>query len=261
MTLRFLPAVFTVFIFFIPNVYGQEHLSQIKSSLTNLLGQKKPQYWGEFVPGVKTHLDTHQKVLALTLDACGSRGDGYDAKLIRFLVREKIPATLFINARWIDKNSKVFESLARNPLFEIENHGFWHKPCSVTGRSVYGLKGTRDIPEVIDEVELNDQKIKGLTGHAPKFYRSGGAYYDEIAVEVVNQLGYAAVSFSLLGDAGATYSSRETKQALLKAEPGDIIIAHMNHPEKPSSKGLMDALRILKKQGFIFARLDQYPLK
>ena len=57
-----------------------------------------PGKFGEFVKGVKEDVVTNQKVLALTLDACGGpNGNGFDKDLIDYLRKEKIPATLFIN--------------------------------------------------------------------------------------------------------------------------------------------------------------------
>ena len=136
--------------------------------------------WGETVTGVKTCLATKENVVALTLDACGSpHGMGFDAELISYLEKEKIPATLFINARWIDGNPKLFITLAHNPLFTIANHGFLHKPASVSDRSIYGIEGTKNVEELIDEIGLNAEKIKWLTGKRPAYYRSGTAYYDE----------------------------------------------------------------------------------
>jgi len=69
------------------------------------------------------------------------RSLGYDAKLIKFLEKEKIPAALFISGRLIDTNPIIFRELAKNSLFEIENHGLNYRPCSVTGRSIYGIEG------------------------------------------------------------------------------------------------------------------------
>lgn len=220
-----------------------------------------PSEWSETAAGVKTRLDTLEPVVALTFDACGSEGDGYDAELIDYLIRENIPATLFINARWIDKYPAEFLALARNPLFEIENHGMRHKPCSVNGRSAYGIKGTANPLEVIREVQGNALKIRSLTGRLPRFYRSGTAYYDEKAVAVVEKLGYRCAGFSVLGDRGATYSRQEVKDALASARPGDIIIAHMNHPEKETAEGVMDAVKLLRERGLRFVRLDEYPLR
>ncbi|MDD2366770.1 MAG: polysaccharide deacetylase family protein [Desulfuromonadaceae bacterium] len=221
-----------------------------------------PKQWGERVTGVRTRLDTDQKVIALTLDACGSAyGKGVDLKLMEFLNQEQIPATLFINGRWIDANPELFRKLAANPLFEIANHGILHKPASVTGRSVYGINGTQSVTELVEEVELNARKIEAVTGKRPKLYRSGTAYYDEIAVEISNGLGQQVAGFSILGDAGATFTAEQVKAALLKAAPGDIALLHMNHPEAGTGAGIIAVVPELKKRGFRFARMSDYPLQ
>lgn len=223
---------------------------------------KAPRQWGENVTGVKTGLATDKKVLALTLDACGSpKGKGVDRNLIDFLVQEQIPATLFINARWIDANPELFRQLAAEPLFEIANHGMWHKPASVNGRSVYGIAGTKDLKELVLEIELNAEKIEGITGRRPRLYRSGTAYYDELAVSIANELRHEVAGFSLLGDAGATLPADRVKAALLSSKGGDIIIAHMNHPEAGTGPGIMAAIPELRKKGFRFVRMSEFPLK
>ena len=235
---------------------------QAKEQLVARFGSAVPRQWGETVSGVKTRLDTREPLLALTLDACGSRqGMGFDAGLLAFLEREQIPATLFINSRWIGPNRRAFEQLAANPLFEIANHGNRHKPASVTGRSVYGLAGTRNVAELVDEIELGAERLTSLTGRRPAFYRAGTAYYDEVAVQVAEALGQQVAGFSVLGDKGATYSRKEVRQALLGVRPGDIILLHMNHPEAGTRAGVMDAIPELKRRGFRFVRLSDQPLR
>jgi peptidoglycan/xylan/chitin deacetylase (PgdA/CDA1 family) len=236
--------------------------AMLKDSIVARFGMAVPHQWGETVTGVKTRLDTGEKILALTMDACGSRkGMGFDAELLAFLEREQVPATLFINARWIEPNQAAFDRLAANPLFEIANHGLQHKPASVTGRSAYGIDGTQNVAELVDEIELGAAKIAALTGRRPSFYRSGTAFYDEVAVQVAETLGQQVAGFSVLGDKGATYSREEVKKALLGATSGDIIIVHMNHPEGETRTGIMDAVPELKRQGFRFVRLSERPLR
>jgi len=220
-----------------------------------------PLLWGENVTGVGRRLATEEKVLALTLDACGTtKGMGVDAALMDFLVREQVPATLFVNARWIDANPELLKKLAANPLFEIANHGWRHKPASVTGRSIYGINGTRNVSELVDEIELNARKIETITGKRPKLYRSGTAYYDEVAVEISEQLGHHVAGFSVLGDAGATYSAMQVRSALMKSAPGDVILCHMNHPESGTAAGISAAVPELRRKGFSFVRMSDYPL-
>lgn len=237
-------------------------IDSVKQRISARYGNKTPTQWGENVDGVMTGLDTKDRVLALTLDACGSaKGRGIDLRLMDFLVREQIPATLFINARWIDANPELFKKLAANQLFEIANHGTWHKPASVNGRSIYGIPGTRDAAELVAEIEQNARKIEALTGRRPNLYRSGTAYYDEIAVKIANDLNHQVAGFSLLGDAGATFSAAQVTSALLKARPGDIALLHMNHPESGTAAGIIAAVPELKRCGFRFVRMSDYPLK
>jgi peptidoglycan/xylan/chitin deacetylase (PgdA/CDA1 family) len=240
---------------------AEKTLVSLREQMSQEFNGRVPHEWSETVRGVHTRLKTRDKVIALTLDACGSnKGKGYDAALISFLERERVPATLFINARWIDANPVIFKRLAANPLFEIANHGLLHRPASVSGRSVYGIAGTRTVAELVDEIEGNARKISALTGVRSRYYRSGTAYYDEVAVQLSRRLGHEVIGFSILGDAGATYRRDQVRSALFKASPGDIAILHMNHPDGETAAGVIDALPELKRRGFRFVKLSDYPL-
>jgi peptidoglycan/xylan/chitin deacetylase (PgdA/CDA1 family) len=240
----------------------QTSYQELKNSLVLTFTNRTPRQWSETVTGVKTRIETPEKFIALTFDACGSaKGMQFDRVLLDYLEKEQIPATLFINGRWIEPNRQDFDRLAANPLFEIANHGLSHKPASVSGRSAYGIGGTKDAGELIDEIELNARRLTELTGKRPRFYRSGTAYYDEVAVKIANELGQQVAGFSLLGDAGATYSSEKVTAALLAAKPGDIVIMHCNHPESGTAAGVMAAIPELKKRGYRFVRLSDMQLE
>ena len=62
--------------------------------------------------------------------------------------------------------------------------------------------------------------------------------------------------FSVLGDAGATFSASKVAQQLLGAKSGDIVIFHMNHPEGGTREGLIQGVEALLKEGFSFVRLS-----
>lgn len=234
---------------------------QYKAELVRKYERQVPTQWGERTTGVLTRMATDDKVIALTFDACGGPGgSGYDKDLIDYLIKENIPATLFINARWIDANFDTFMALAKNRLFEIENHGYLHRPLSSDGKWAWGIPGTKNVGDVVDEVLVNTDKIQKLTGRRPIFFRSGTAFYDEIAVKVVNDIGLDPVNFNVLGDAGATFSVRQIKAALFSAKNGSIAIFHMNHPEKWTAEGIKAAIPELKRRGFRFVKVATYPL-
>ena len=75
------------------------------------------------------------------------------------------------------------------------------------------------------------------------------------------ELGCEVVNYTVLGDAGATWPQEKVRQALLKAEPGEIVILHMNQPRSGTAAGVMDALPRLREKGFRFVKLSEFPLK
>jgi peptidoglycan/xylan/chitin deacetylase (PgdA/CDA1 family) len=233
------------FIFFLPLCFG-------------ILLASEPSQWGENVTGVTARFASDKKEIALTLDACGgsAKSSQYDAELIDYLIRNKIPATLFINARWIDTNPEIFQKIASNPLFEIGNHGTAHRPLSVNGKSVYNIQGTRSPEEVQREIEGNSRKIEQLTGKRPLFFRSGTAYYDEEAVRIARAHGVEIAGFAIVADAGATLDAAEVARRIKNVQSGDIVIAHMNHPESGTREGIIEAVDALRGAGFTFVRLS-----
>ncbi|MGC9372478.1 MAG: polysaccharide deacetylase family protein [Thermovirgaceae bacterium] len=235
--------------------------SERVSSLGDILGKyadQKPRLWGEDIPGVLRTFEPDGKQVALTLDACGGpRGSGYDEEIVDFLRENEIPATLFLNARWIEANPEIAADLASDPLFLIANHGWRHRPCSVTGRSAWGIEGTKNLEEAYREIERGAAAVRRLTGKRPRFYRSGTNYYDEVAVAVVRDLGMNVVGWSVLGDEGATLPAEKVAERVFEAKPGQIILCHMNQPDSGTAEGLTQGIRALLEKGFRFVTLDE----
>lgn len=207
-------------------------------------------------------IDSEEKILFLTFDACGQGGlsDGYDSLLVDFLIREKIPATFFISKRWALKNMTHFQFLkTKAPHIEICNHGTQHIPLSVAGASVYGVKGTVDLQGVFDEVEEASTFFCDELGAKPLLFRSGTACADKVSVDFVNKMGYKMISYSVLGDAGATFKKERISNNILTAKSGDIILMHFNHPESEVDEGVKSAIKKLQADKSVrFARLGEF---
>lgn len=214
-----------------------------------------PTAWGMDLPGVVTRMPGSG--VALTLDACGSaHGRGIDRRLIDGLARRRVPATLFLNKRWIDANPVFARRLAADPLFVLANHGTAHRPLSVTGRAAYGIAGTRSADEVVDEVWTNHRALTALTGRAPRFFRAGTAHYDDVAVKIVRDLGERVIGFSVNADAGATAPAAAVRRSVAGAAPGSIVLAHMNHPEGGTAEGLLAGVDDRLARGGRFTHLN-----
>lgn len=217
---------------------------------------RRPRAWGMAIAGVRTKVPATETAIALTFDACGGPGgDGYDGALIDYLRRERVPATLFVTSKWIAARRGAAAALAADPLFEIENHGSAHRPCSVTGRSAWDIRGTRNAGDAVDEIQRGARAIAELTGRAPRFYRPGTAYFDDVCLDVVAALGEEAAGFAVNGDGGAGSSRTQVRDALVKAPSGAIVLMHMNHPGGQTAEGVMDAVPILRARGVKLVRL------
>jgi peptidoglycan/xylan/chitin deacetylase (PgdA/CDA1 family) len=211
-----------------------------------------PTQWGTSLPGVATTFAASGRQIALTFDACPGACD--DA-LLATLDRNAVPALLFLNSRWIDAHPGRAEQLAANPLFEIGNHGTRHVPLSVTGRSAYGIRGTQSSDEVVTEVWTNHTRLAALTGKPPTWFRPGTAYYDDVAVAIVNELGERPLGFRVDGDNGAKASAAQVRSKITGAAPGSVVLAHMNHPASGTATGVSDAITALRAAGWEFASL------
>jgi peptidoglycan/xylan/chitin deacetylase (PgdA/CDA1 family) len=199
-----------------------------------------------------------QPVAAITLDACGG---AFDAQLIALLVAQRVPATIFVTKKWLDRNPAGTAALLAHPeLFDLEDHGTAHVPA-VIGHKVYGIAGEPDMAHVRSEVSGAAQAITQLTGHAPHYYRGATALYDVDAMQAIEGMGYAIAGFSVNADAGATLSQAAVAARLRSVQNGDVVIAHMNKPAGATAEGFAQALPGLLARGFKFVKLSDAQLK
>ncbi len=200
-----------------------------------------------------------QKQVALTLDACSG---AYDEDLIQFLIRNRIPATLFVTKRWLVSNPYAVTVLKANlDLFDIEDHGEKHIPAVIgKGRKIYGIEGQPDLLHLQREVLEGARAIEQIIGVHPKWYRGATAMYDQQAAEKIKELGFQIAGFSVNADAGATLPQKQIEKRLAQVKSGDVIIAHMNKPQGFSAEALSVGLLQLLRQGFVFVRLNDVKL-
>lgn len=198
--------------------------------------------------------------IALTLDACSGK---YDGDLIDFLIKNRIPATLFATKKWLDRNPLGLSVIkAHLDLFDVEDHGEKHIPAIIgKDRTVYGLPGEPDVIHLRREVVEGAHAVEKATGVAPHLYRGATGEYDAQSIKVIDKLGYKIAGFSVNADNGATLKKNTIKNRLAHVKSGDVIIAHMNKPASDTAEGLAIGLAELLKAGFEFVRLDQVELE
>ena len=225
------------------------------AELVARFGPAMPREWGLEVTGVVTRIGPPG--VALTFDACGGgKGSGFDGKLIAALRAQRVPATLFLNTRWVAANRGLAHELAADPLFAIGSHGVRHLPLSVVGRSAYGIPGTANVAEAAEEVRASRDALEQELQREIPWFRSGTAHVDDVAVQVCRALGSIPVNFSVNADGGATFTAERVAAQLARLQPGDIAIGHMNRPESGTSAGVARALPDLLARGVRFETLS-----
>lgn len=221
---------------------------------------RPPTVWGVDIPGVvRTGSEAGSGTpgaVFLTLDACGGpAGSGFDEELISGLVAAGVPATLFMNLRWIEANRATAEALAAEPLFSIQNHGSRHVPLSVSGASAYGIPGSESVRAAAIEVWDNHVALTELTGAAPAWFRPGTAHLDDVGLSISEALGERIAGFAINGDGGATLPAASVAAEVGAAAGGEIVIAHMNQPGSGTAAGILQAIPQLRDRGVTFAAL------
>ena len=214
--------------------------------------------FGLDVPGIELGLPKGNAAAALTFDACGGpRGSGVDGALLDALRAKQVPATLFVNERWVRANARLMDELASDELFEIANHGTSHAPLATSGQAAYGIGGTESIGQAYDEVMGNQRYLADQFGITAKFFRSGTAHMDEAGAAMCRDLGVVPMNFTVNLDAGATFGAQAVAAQVRQLAAGDVGIGHFNQPASGTAKGVALGLGQALDSGLRFTTLSE----
>lgn len=195
------------------------------------------------------HGPRSSKQVALTFDACPTgRPDEYDEKVIDVLMREKVPATLFMSGRWVEKNAEKAKYLATQPQFEIANHAYWHPHML-----------EKDDERIVRELKQTQRIIKKTTGKTPKYFRPPYGEVDERLAQLAKKAGLTTIQYDIAsGDPDAGLSPERIERAVLRdARGGSIIVFHMNRNGVHTAEMLPAIISGLRKKGFTLVTVGE----
>ncbi len=202
--------------------------------------------------------DGAARTVALTLDACSG---GTDMRIIETLTGLAVPATIFVTGLWLRANrpaAAVF--LARPDLFTLQNHGDRHVPPVLGTRLVYGLAVAGTLAAVEREVTLGAEAIVAAGGVRPNWYRGATGRYSPTAMAAIEAMGYRIAGYSLSADEGASLPAASVSRRIAASRNGEVILAHVNHPHRPSGAGVAAGMAELRRAGVVFVGLDTVPV-
>ena len=210
-------------------------------------------------PRMRVHTPTVKPpIVALTLDACGGM---VDDRILNMLVSARIPATIFASGRWIRKNPEALLVVRAHPeLFEVENHGNNHRPAIDRKMAIYGLSAAGSPDEVRKEIEDGAAAVFKATGRQPLWFRGAAAEYTQSSLKQIKAMNIRVAGFSIAADGGGLSGSKATRQRILSAKHGDILLAHLNKPKNPAGSGVVEGILELQKKGYVFVKLSDATL-
>lgn len=193
-------------------------------------------------PLIVEHGPRSSKMVALTFDACPTgKEDDYDEQVIEVLMKENVPATLFMSGRWVEKNEIMARSLAGQPQFEIANHAFRHPHML-----------EKDDERILQELQRTQSIIRKVTGKKPLYFRPPFGEVDERLAKLAAQAGLVTIQYDIAsGDPDAGLSAKRIARAIVaEAKGGSIVVFHMNRNGPHTAEALPGIIRGLRERGF-----------
>ncbi len=192
--------------------------------------------------------------VALTFDACMGKTD---MRILSALIDNRMPATIFVTARWLKRNADAFALLQAHPdLFEIENHGAMHVPAVDRPTRIYGIAAAGSPAAVAAEVEGGAAALRAAGGADPRWFRGSTARYSRSAIAEIRKMGLRVAGYSVNGDGGSLLGAGASQRRIAAAKDGDVVIAHINQPSHAAGEGVVKGILDLKAKGFAFVRLS-----
>ncbi len=195
------------------------------------------------------HGNRNSRMIALTFDACPTGlPDEYDEKVIDVLLRDRVPATLFLSGRWVEKQPEQTKLLASKPQFEIAAHSYYHPHL---------LEKPDD--RVVREIKRTQAIIKKVTGKTPRYFRPPYGEADERVAGLAKASGLTTVQYDIAsGDPDPGLSPQRIVRVVLRdARGGSIIVFHMNKKGVHTAEILPEIISGLRKKGFTLVTVGE----
>ena len=187
-----------------------------------------------------------EKILYLTFD-CGYE-NGYTAKILDTLRDKDVPAAFFCTLPQMRQNTDLIARMI-NEGHIVGNHSVTHPDFSgLTRKQMY------------EEVKEFDDYLRAHFGYSSLYFRYPQGKYSESSLDLLNQMGYTCVFWSLAyadwdldNQKGAAYA---LETVMSRLHPGAVILLHAVSPD--NANALADIIDGAREKGYTFRALSDY---
>lgn len=175
------------------------------SSIYFATGRKLPIY----------SVQTDENKVAISFDAAW--GADKTQEIMTICESYGVKATFFLVGFWIEKYPEMVKEIY-NRGFEIGIHSNTHPDMTTLSRE-----------KIREELTINIQLIKELTGYTPKLFRPPYGYYNNNLIDICDELNLSCIEWSVdsldwKGLSASSIADRVTS----KAKNGSIVLFHNN---------------------------------
>lgn len=201
------------------------------------------------IPGVIRHGPRKIKEIALTFDACSSRGRGkLDTAVARVLLQTRTPATIFLGGKWAADVARALRPLVSDSLIEFGNHAYMHP-------HLMRLSGD----SIAQELRKGQRAIRRAIGKKPVLFRAPYGEVDARVAAVAESLGLTVIEYDL---ASGDPDSLISEQAIVRyvssmVRGGSIIVMHINSRGWHTAEALPEIIANLRRKGYSFVTVSR----
>jgi peptidoglycan-N-acetylglucosamine deacetylase len=209
----------------------------------------------------RVKLPPGKKLIALTLDLCEQPNEvaGYDGAIFDYLRAQGVKATLFTGGKWMRSHSERMQQLITDPLFEMANHSEAHRNLRLLDSDALReeVLGPQRAYETARE-NVQEMQCRATAPPRIQLFRFPFGACDQKSLDAVNNASLLAIQWDLsTGDPTPAQQAPAIAEAMLRAKPGSIIIAHANGRGHHTAEALPLAIPQLKAKGFEFVTISE----
>jgi len=168
----------------------------------------------------------------------------------------KVPATMFLAGKWIERYPDETRRLADDPLFELGSHSYshraYHLPC-------YHLAGL-EVSQMAADVVQSEEVLRRFTDHPTAYFRFPGGCYDQTALDAIAPTRVVVIQFDVAsGDAFGTSVSAIVSHTLKSVTNGSIVVMHITggNTAPLTARAIPPIVSGLRGRGFTLVKLSE----
>jgi len=187
-------------------------------------------------------VDTEEKLVALTFDACW--GSSYTKDILRVLGENQAESTFFLVNIWLEDYPELAKEI-RFAGHEIGLHSTTHPHFPQLSEEA-----------MAEELSDNARMIRQVTGYNPVLFRPPFGDYDDRVIRTVSAAGFIPIQWDVDSLDWKGLSAREiTERVLSGVQPGSIVLFH--NDGEHTAEALPGIISALKERGYTMVSVSK----